>query len=336
MAPSYSISGISPLGTIGLGSVGFGSLYDSYMPSNYGMGFGMGYGMMSPYSGYGMQAMVDYQRYYQQAQAEMERMQLAHSQSMQEATVQAGAAAHRASDRALVEKIINNADVQYGIDNLYQAVRSGNQKSIQKQFAEVRNFILNTYADEFQKLGNETNPLTSANQIIKDIYAEKFSNGTGRVDLEADIIKYGPDASKSGYLKGLNGDDLGYVDDTLNFCFGRVQTNYGKNQYEQEEGYYIGRAASYGSSAIKGAGVGVGLLVAGKGAKALMKGLFSNKAGAQATAQVVSTAGKSAAKGVSKLTRFGRAGVICAALGAIAGMCYNGYSRWKMDQYAAS
>ena len=275
MAPGYFLNGISPLGYYGLGGTGAYGSYDTFMPSSLMSGYGMGYGMgmngsifgmnaLSGYGmglgGYGMNAMLQYPLLYSQVQAQMENNQLNHAIQMQQGMNRYDVLAHRSSDRALFEKVANNGQVQYGIDNLYQAVLKGDQDAIKHQYDEVRNFILQTYKDELDDLGTEINPLVTANEYIKRIYSTSVSAKTGGVaDLETDIVRYGDSPFMNGFLQGVRkGHHKSYTDETLQYCFGRDIDEKAHKDFQQAAGKVAGHGAQVLKSGAVGAGVAVG------------------------------------------------------------------------------
>ena len=262
---------ISPLGTYGLGAMGGYGSYDAYMPSSYmsGMGAGMGMGMTDPsifgmglygMGGYGMNAMLQYPLLYGQMQAQMENNQLNHAVQMQQGVNQYAVSAHSSSDKALIQKIMNNGDIQYNINNLRQKVVEGDQKGIMSEFDKIRNAILNTYSNEFDKMGTNINRVTTANEIIKRVYSATVSAQTNEVvDLEEDIVKYGQGSFGAGFMDGFRAGSHGrYTDQTLQYCFGR---DIDQKKYKDEQktfGKAIGSGASILEKGAWGAIVGVG------------------------------------------------------------------------------
>ena len=267
---AYSLQALSPLGTAGLGlSGGYGS-YDMYMPYSMMNGYGMGLGMDSSIfglSGYGlglggygnyMNSMLQYPLLYNQVQEQIEKNQLNHSIEMQDGMNKYGVAAHKSSDRAIFEKVANNGQVKYGIDNLYRKVLEGDQDGIVKQFKDVRNYILQTYSKELNHLGNEINPVATANEFIKSIYASTVTEATGQIaDLETDIRKYGDNAIKNGFYQGFrNGHHKTYVDETLKSCFGRDIDQKEYKEHMQGIAKGAGRVAQVVEKGAIGAGIG--------------------------------------------------------------------------------
>gem|GEM_PF-1987467 len=294
MAPGLSLNGISPLGLYGLGGTGAFGSYDSSMPSSmmsgYGMGAGMGMdssifgmGAMNPYTagmglgGYGMGAMLQYPLLYGQIQAQMENNQLAHAIQMQDGMNRYGVLAHRSSDRALFEKVANNGQVQYGIDNLYQVVRKGDQDAIKRQYDEVRNFILQTYRDELNDLGTEINPIVTANEYIKRIYSTSVSAKTGQIaDLETDIVRYGDGPFMNGFLQSVRkGHHGSYTDETLQYCFGRDIDEKGYKDHKRVLGKTAGGIVNFITKPLAGMAAGAGIFATGnliaKGIGAIFK-----------------------------------------------------------------
>ena len=291
MATEGSLTRISPLGTYGLGLTGGYGSYDSYMPysmmNGYGMGMGMdssifgmgGYGLgMGGYGG--MNMMLQYPLLYGQIQAQMENNQLEHAIDMQAGMNRYGVAAHKSSDRALFEKVANNGQVQYGIDNLYRTVISGDQKAIMKQFNEVRNYILQTYSKELDHLGKEINPVATANEYIKRIYSNTISAQTNQpADLEDDIRRYGESPIVNGWRQGMRkGHQGAYVDETLQYCFGRDIDEKANKDFSQTVGKVAGHITQPFAKGAVGAGIGAAAgataYVVGGGAVSLTKKAF--------------------------------------------------------------
>jgi len=343
---AYNLSALSPLGTFGLGLTGGYGSYDTYMPYSMmggygltpGLGAGLGMGMDSSIfslggyglglGGYGyMNSMLQYPLLYNQVQEQIENNQLNHAIEMQEGMNRYGVAAHKSSDRALFEKVANNGQVQYGIDNLYRKVMEGDQDGIKKQFNDVRNYILQTYNKELSNLGDEINPIATANEYVKRIYSSVVSESTGRpADLENDIVRYGDGAAMNGFLQGFRpGHHQSYVDETLQYCFGRDIDHQEYKDHMQGIAKGAGRAAQVVEKGAIGAGVGAvagaTLYAGGKGIKAVLSKTFSKTAAKGVkgkTTKAASKAAKAARQTFIKNT--GKAGVIGALIAGTAAL----------------
>lgn len=272
MTTGYGNLGISPLGTYGLGATSGYSSYDMFMPSSYmnGMNYGLGMGMNGSIfgmGGYGMDAMLQYPLLYGQMQAQMETNQLNHAIQMQNGMNQYAVLSNRSSDKALIQKIMNNGDIQYYIDNLYQKVKEGDQKGIQEQYKALREAILNTYSNEFDKMGTNINRYTTANEIIKSVYNSKISAQTGQAaDLENDIKRNGSGAFGTGFKSGFRSGSHGqYVDQTLQYCFGRNIDQKDSKDTAKIAGMAVGSLANIAEKGAYGAIAGIALTEAGRG-----------------------------------------------------------------------
>lgn len=304
MTLGYGITGIgyNPLGNLGLGSTGAYASYDSYMPSMYGMNgsiFGMGTmngmggmnGMMNLYNPAFMAQM------YQQAEAS----QLAHAGNMHTALLNNEVNAFKNTDLALTKKMLTNGDIQQGVMNLYNKVHEGDQDGICKEFTKLKNYVLNTYKDEFVARGDKINSDVSATQYIESVYSNIASQitGDGQVhDLRSDIKKYGESSFENGFYNGLRRDHhKRYIDETLNYCFGLQIDERSSKDMKKTIGTGIGRSVSV-----------------------LEKGAYGAAAGLAATGTIL---------GVGKLLSFGKLPFMkcigaswkpALAIGALAGM----------------
>ena len=261
MTLSYGNLGISPLGTYGLGAIGSYGSYDAYMPSSYMSGTGAGVGMTDPsifgmggygmgyglgFGGYGMNAMMQYPLLYGQMQAQMEKNQLNHAMYMQNGVNQYGVSATESTDRSLFHTIGINGQIQLGVENLYRKVVSGDQKGIQDQFDELRNYILETYGDELKKLGSEARPIATVNQYIKQVYSQSVQAMTGQpASFEDDVRHYGRNALSAGFREGLKSGSSGiYTDQTIQHCLGVGIDEKGSKDRAQKVGKGLGYTVS--------------------------------------------------------------------------------------------
>ena len=271
MTPGYGISGIgwNPLGNVGLGMSGAYGSYDAYMPSMMGMNYGMG--MMNPTFGMSgmMGAYPQFMAQMQQMQNQIEASQANHNSAMHQILLNNEVNAHRETDSALTRKMLTNGDIQQGVQNLYDKVREGDQDGICAEFDKLKNYVLNTYRDEFAARGDKINPSVSAIQCIEAVYGNIISATTGTVhDLRSDIKKYGDTSFANGFLQGFRRDHHSrYIDETLNHCFNLEIDQKGSKDMKQTLGNGVGRTAStlekgvYGGVAgVATAGIGIGLL----------------------------------------------------------------------------
>ena len=271
MTTGYGISGIgyplTGLGNYGLSPMSQYASYDNYMYAMNGMGgmvnpslLGMnaGYGTNA---GYGMNPMA-YGMYNPifmgQLMSQMEQNQLAHANIMHQNMLNYEVQATTDTDRALVSKMLTNASVQRGIDNLRQKVLEGDQDGICNEFDALREQIYRTYKDELTARGSEENPYTAAARLIENLYGSIVSAQTGQTaNLRADIQRYGNGAGATGFMQGFSsGHHDRYVDETLYHCFGLDIDNRGSKDFTQSACRVGGRAASALEKGLIGGGIG--------------------------------------------------------------------------------
>ena len=266
----YGISGIGNpmgLGTYGLSAPGMYGSYDNYMPSMMGMnGSIFGASAMNP-----MMAMYN-PAYMTQLQQQIEASQLTHANNMHAGVLGNEVAAHRRSDSALIQKVLTDSDIQYGVQNLYEKVQKGDQKGIREEFDKLKSYVYQTYGSELDDRGDKINRATSANRVIEIAYSRIISaqNGGQVANLRDDIVKYGESAFKNGFMQGFRRGHQGqYIDETINHCFGlRI------NQKEHQDalqglGELTGRGASVLEKAAYGAGLGAATYTIGGGVVSL-------------------------------------------------------------------
>lgn len=314
----YGVAGINfnPLGNLGLGMSGMYSSYDAYMPSMYGVNYGaygmnaggaLNYATMNPYSMMGMYNPL----YMSQLQNQMEINQLNHTGSMQQLLLDNEVKAHRATDSALIQKMLTDGDIQAGIGNLYDKVVQGDQDGICEEFDKLKDSIYTTYKDEFKARGDKIDPSKSAIRCIEALYSSIISQATGEpANLKDDIVRYGDNSFENGFQKGYRkGHHDKYYDETLNHCFGLRIDHKAQQDMNQNIGYGIG----VGASALK------------KGAIGAVIGGTTWTAGNLAIKGLAGIAGKA-----SKVP-FGKKGLaIFAVLGAIAAAASD--ITWKLSK----
>ena len=275
MNNGYGISGIGydPLGRLGLGGIGSYGSYDAYMPSMLGMtGLGSGMGMNGSIFGTGGMGMMGYYPQYltqmQQAQNQIELMQVQHAGDMHKTLLNNEILAHEETDSALARKILTNGDVKLNIERLYLKVREGDQNGICQMFDELRDSVLRTYRNEFAAKGDSINQYASATKIITDLYAQLITAETGELHtLDIDIKKYGDGSFRNGFMQGFRKDHHSmYIDETLNHCYGLPIDHKGQKDRWQTEGKAIGHVASAvekgvygGTGAVAATGAALGL-----------------------------------------------------------------------------
>ena len=274
---TYGITGLSPLGTLGLGAMGgFGS-YDMYMPSSMGMN-PMMYGGLGGYGGYGMGMMdpygmmMNYPVFMAQAQNQMEELQVKHAGNMHGLYLQNEVRGHEQTDSALISKILTNGSVQQGIYSLHQKVKEGDQNGICEQYDKLKTEIYNTYSKEFQARGSNVNPAIVVNDIIEKLYGSIISAQEGTTqDLRTNIKKYGDGAFQNGFMKGFRMDHHERdIDSTLNHIYGERIDHKGYKDRTNTIGTGVGYVARGAEVAAIGGAAGVGATYAGIGA---IKGL---------------------------------------------------------------
>lgn len=252
MLASYSIPGLySPLGSLGLGTAGTYGSYDAYMPSNLaysGMGmnssiFPGGYGMYNPLA-------------YADLQQKMEKNMLGHTNSMQHGILQNDVSAHRATDSALINKIITNGGVNRDIQNLYEKVKDGDQDGICEEFDQLRHTILTRYSDEIKSMGDKVNAYNEAGHLVERLYADIITRQTGvQANLRQDIIKYGDGSFVNGFEQGFRkGHHKRYIDETMMHCFGLSIDEKESKDLKQSIGKGLGMVANVAEKSIYGAG----------------------------------------------------------------------------------
>ena len=261
---AYGISGISPLGTMGLGTSAFSS-YDAYMPYNYGMGYGYdatmyglgGYGMMSP--------MMNYPMYMAQMQNQIEASQLIHAGNMHGLMLNNEVQAYKDTDSALFRKILTNGDIQQGVYNLHQKIVEGDQKGVIEEYDKLRSYIFNTYRADLEKEGTNKNVVATVNSHIENVYSRIISAQYNQTrTLKSDLNALGEEAFENGfnqaYKPGHNNVD---VDEVVNHIYGtRIDNKHQKDNYRMA-GKAVGHLARGGKMAAIGAGVGAGATLTG-------------------------------------------------------------------------
>ncbi len=274
MTPGYGISGIGypmmgygnyGLGNYGLNAGGTYSSYDNYMPSMMGMNSPYGYGMS------GMMGMYN-PTFMARMQADMEKLQLQHSGDMHSMMLDNQVRANRESNRAVIGKLLTDASVQHGVENLYDKVLEGDQDGICEEFDRLKQQIYHTYRDELKACGDEENPAVAANKIIEQLYSEIVRGKGGQTtgSLKEDIKHFGDSALANGFYKGLKpGHHERYVDETINHCFGTRIDERDKKEFAQTTGEIAGRTTQVVEKGLIGAGAGAGAYIAGLG---FMKG----------------------------------------------------------------
>lgn len=243
MALDYGIGIGYPMlgfGNYGLGASGMYGSYDQYMPSTLGMNYG-GYGMP------GMMGMYN-PMYMARLQAQMEEAQLQHAGNMHAGVLNNEVRANVETDRALVSKMLTNGDIQLGVQNLYAKVREGDQDGVCHEFDKLKQYVMNTYADELKKMGGEINPAISATRIIENVYLSVTNSS-----LRGDIQKYGETSFNNGFMQGFRDGHQGrYVDETMNHCFG-LEINQKKSKDRRQD---IGKGVGVGASVLEKGAIG--------------------------------------------------------------------------------
>lgn len=309
MTTGYGITGIGypmGLGNYGLGTSGTYGSYDNYMPSMLGMNGMTGMSGMagmsgmypSTFGGYGMMGMYN-PAFMAQMQNEVEKMQLQHAGDMHSLMTQNNVRAHRESDLEIINKMLTNASVQQGLQNLHSKVREGDQDGICEEFDKLRNQIYHTYKDEIEARGSKENPATAATQMIEALYSAVYKDTAGApANLRNDIKQYGDGAMMNGFMQGFRpGHHERYIDDTLNYCFGeRVDQREAKDTRQA-----IGKCGGHAANVIE-------------------KGLIGTIAGAGSTAIILGTTKACGAKNINCLKGSKVGGLIGAGLGLAYGI----------------
>jgi hypothetical protein len=293
MASGYSIAGIGNpmlgLGNFGLGSTtGFGS-YDSYMPSMMGMGSIFGSGSYGGYGNYGSMmgmspmmgtnSMIYYPTIMAQQQEAIEKMQLQHAADMHAGVTENEVKANHDTHSAFVQKVLEDADIQRGVQALYDKVKEGDQDGICKQFDTLKQYIYTTYKDELSARNGKINPAASAVELINKTYNSIITAQTNELhDLETDIKKYGDGPLMNGFRSGYErGNHERYVDQTLNHCLGLQIDRKESKDTRKAIGNVAGHVASVGRAAAIGGAVGAGAYVGLGGIASITKKTFGGK-----------------------------------------------------------
>lgn len=292
MAPGYDISqiGYNPLGTAGLGLSGTYANYDNYMPSYYGMGMGIGTGM-----GYGMgmdqsiwnanamgmnPMMMGYYNpaYMAQLQQHVEASQAQHAGNMHTVVLGNEVQAHKITDSAFVQKVLHNASVQQGVQNLYQKVQEGDHDGVCNQMDKLKRYIYDTYREELLAIGSK-NPAVDATELIEIIYSNIAEANSGKAsNLRDDIIQHGENAFANGFYQSLKeGHHERYTAETLNECFGLDIDNKEHQDKYQAAGKVVGGGVNILKKGAYGAIGGAALYTLGGGTLSLIKKAFGGK-----------------------------------------------------------
>lgn len=289
MATGYGISGIgSPLGTYGLGSSGSYGAYDNYMPSMMGMsGMGLTGGMgmngslfnmggMSPYGG--MMGMGMYNpTYWQQMQNDMEKLQLTHAGEMHDLLKTNEVKAHDKSYSTIIEKVLTDADVQEGVDNVYhKIVTERDLKGACEEFRKLKEAIFTNHRAELEAREGTINAATSATRLAEVAYSNLVTSKYGRqTTLRDDLLKFGEGAFENGFMQGMKkGHSNVYLEEAMNDIYGLEIEEKGSKDLRQKVGKGLGVGASSLEKGVYGATAGLAL--AGVGT-ALYKGIMPQK-----------------------------------------------------------
>ena len=263
MTTGYGISGIgypSMLGNYGLNTSGAYGSYDMCMPSMMGMNgslFSPNSMMMNP-----MMNMYN-PMYMAQMYQNYEASQVDHAGNMHTKITNNNVQAYSETDSALIQKVAQNGDVQQRIKRLHVKVLEGDQKGICNEYDGLRQAILSTYRDEIAARGDKINPVTTASQMIDNLYAniitaQNQANGSNEIaSLEADIRKHGDGALMNGFMQGFRrGHHDRYVDETLQHCYGYDIDRQEGKEVGQTVAKVLGTATSVLEKGIYGAAIG--------------------------------------------------------------------------------
>ena len=263
----YGISGISPLGTYGLGAAGTFGSYDSYMPSSLMSGYGMNNSIFTGMNGLGTMGYYYNPLYYTQLQGQAEEYQLQHAGNMHSQMLNNDVRAYNETDKALINKMLANGDILQGVQNLYDKVKEGDQSGVCQEFDTLVNYICNNYKDELKSRANYINVEASAREILEKVYGNYVSSITGQVsDLRSDIKRYGEGSITNGFMQGFRGGhNTRYVDETIHHCFGERIDNKRTKDMQQKVAKGTGHVAQNVMHGAMGFGAGIGTYLAGIG-----------------------------------------------------------------------
>ena len=305
------LSAISGMYNYGMaGNSALSGMYGNPMMSMMG-------GIGSPY-GMGMMGMMnpDYIKQMYNTQFEVEKAMLNNATQMHDLTTQAEVEHLSAHDRALFEKAMVDGDVQCGIRNLGDVIRTGDQDAICIEYDKLKQTIYTKYSDYFQNNGNKMNTKANVDNLISMIYGQVYTkqNGGVPVDLRTDIKKYG----ETAFMHGCNQTFLGkqdyhdnYSEETLSYLFGtRIDNKGGKDRMEKAGGYL-----ARGAEGLAALGVGY---AGGVAARSVVKA-FAPKFLSNFGSKIVKNHSKNwFVKQGQKLSQFGTWGKI-GALAALTG-----------------
>ena len=253
MSGNYTAStSLNPLGAMGLDYSGIYSSYPTAL-GGYGSMYGMSGmngmmgltgmtgaygGMMGMYNPAFMQSMM-------QAQQNMEKAQVDHSQVMHAALTQAEVNSLSAHNRAIFQKITADGEVQRGIRNLVDLVRKGDSDGICAEYEKIRSNIYTKFAHELAQ--DKTGDIKlNVDRYIEMMYNQIVSQQGGQpADLRYDMKKYGETAFMNGFNRtflGNKGHNDRYTEEAIAYIDGTRINDKGSKDRAQKWGGWAARA----------------------------------------------------------------------------------------------
>ena len=285
--------GISAIGSYGnLGAGLYGSYYNPAMMSmmsgygSYGMSNPMmsSMGMMGMYNPSFMAQQTEMMKQMYSAQNEIQKLQLQNATEMHAAKEQAQVYNAQVHDRAFFETVAVNGDVQKGIREIYDNIRTGNMDYVAQKYYELKQEILNKYSDHFSNSVGGINDKENIDYYITTLYSEiagKYNPTAPKPDLYQDILAYGETSLMHGFNSTFYGH--GHNKMTGEECLYQITGRPVNDKGIKSKMHTIGeKAGSIGQfAAVSGAGALAGLAINGLGRAVPIKfisNLFKGKA----------------------------------------------------------
>lgn len=282
-----SISAIGNYGGLGLSNTGlYGSYYDPSMMSMLG-GYGS-YGMMNPMmnpmmSGMGymgtmggmyspdmMNNYTEMMKNMYSAQNEIQKLNLQNQVNMHAAKEEAQVFNNSIHNKTFFETIMDDGYIKNSVREIYDLVRQSNTDGVAVKYYELKQMILNKYADYFRNSVGGQNDKENIDDYISTMYAEIGGglNPTGqKPDLREDIKLYGETPLEHGInttFMGNSGHHKLTAEECLNQIYGTPIDDKGSKAHAEKIGRGIGRVKEFGVAAGVGAAVGATALGLGK------------------------------------------------------------------------
>lgn len=272
--------GISPIGSLGLGSTGAYSSYDpmSMMMSGYGMNpmtsmmGGMNFmnpmmmGMNPVMGGNYMDQLKENYTAYNKMMEEIEERRLQHGIEMHRQKELAQVSNLSAHDQKFFLEAMEDGFIQQGIREIYDNIREGNLGYVNKKFYELKQEILNKYSDHFKNPDGSINSKENINDYIRRLYAKiagSYNPGAPEPDMINDIKSYGETEFKNGLLSKIfpnSGHNTPTAEEALYQMFGREYHDKGSKQKMHQAGELAGGALQVAGAGLIGGTLGAAAL----------------------------------------------------------------------------